>query len=385
MSFRTATRLSAAICFLFAAFVFIEPAFAQNTPKLTITVTPQGAAAKDKMIPVAATVSVNVTIKNEGTEPVSGVVVVAKLNGVKLIPDASWKEDGDGARFEIASLKANEEITRPLNLRVEMAPLPPGKLAEVNVETKAADTTVTASAKFPVGDCVSAFQSDLTRLRLGPLAEVWPTADDMRKADTTLPRTRYFPIRPRRGDIAILDRLAAGYQARMLANYEFLQQGTRYTARRWSDELNAFTGQEPIPGLCAVNEQMIDGIRKTISYVTARIDPPIKAYARGIELLRKQFNADANDDLAKIALRVAQSAGAKFDNPPAATLEILASAKEQLKDAKLTPEQLDDLSLLESAAWVEAQALRSKKLNDLIEGTINGIGEAHKKNCTCAF
>lgn len=385
MSFRTAMRVRAALCFLFAVSVFIEPAHSQNTPKLTVTVTPQGAAAKDKMIPVAAAVSVTVTIKNDGPEPLSGIIAVAKLNGVKLSPDASWKEDGDNARFEIASLKANEEITRPLNLRVEMAPLPPGKLAEVSVEAKASDTSVAASAKFPVGDCVSAFQSDLTRLRLGPLAEVWPTADDMRKPDTTLPRTRYFPVRPRKGDLAVLDRLAAGYQARMLANYEFLQQGTRYTARRWSDELNAFTGQEPIPGLCAVNEQMIEGIRKTISYVTARIEPPIKAYARGIELLRKQFNAGDSDDLTKIALGVAQGAGAKFDNPPATAFEVLAGAKEQLKDAKLTPEQLDDLSLIESAAWVEAQALRSKKLSDLIEGTINGIGEAHKKNCTCAF
>lgn len=385
MSFRTAMRVRAAICFLFAGFFFLQPVYAQNAPKLIVTVTPQGAAANDKMIPVAATVSVNVTIRNDGTEPLSNIAVVAKLHGVKLSPDASWKEDGDDARFEIASLKANEEITRPLNLRVEMAPLPPGKLAEVNVEAKAADTTVTAAAKFPVGDCVSAFQSDLTRLRIGPLAEVWPTADEMRKPDTSLSRVRYFPIRPRRGDLAILDRLAAGYQARLLANYEFLQQGTRYTARRWFDELNAFTGQEPIPGLCAVNDQMLDGIRKTISYVTARIEPPIKAYARGIELLRKQFNADANDDLTKIALRVAQGAGAKFDNPPATAFEILASAKEQFKDAKLTPEQLDDLSLIESAAWVEAQAARSKKLYDLIEGTINGIGDAHKKNCTCAF
>lgn len=84
----------------------------------------------------------------------------------------------------------------------------------MNVEAKAADTTVTAAAKFPVGDCVSAFQSDLTRLRIGPLAEVWPTADEMRKPDTSLSRVRYFPIRPRRGDLAILDRLAAGYQQR---------------------------------------------------------------------------------------------------------------------------------------------------------------------------
>ena len=189
----------------------------------------------------------------------------------------------------------------------------------------------------------------------------------------------------RRGDLANLDRLAAGYQARLLAHYDFFSEGVRYTTRRWSDELKAFTGQDANPGLCAVNKEMLEGVRKTINYVTARLEPQIKAYTRGMELLRKQFNAEESDDLKKIALRTAEAAGAKFENTPATTFEILARAKDLLKDAKLTEEQLDNLSLIESAAWVEAQAMRSKKLNDLIEGSITGIGEAQKKNCLCAY
>jgi hypothetical protein len=149
--------------------------------------------------------------------------------------------------------------------------------------------------------------------------------------------------------------------------------------------LKAFAGQEPNPGICAVNSEMYEGIRKTIAYVTARLEPPMKAHARSLELLRKHFNADENDDLGKIALKVAEAAGVKFDGAPANNFEFLAQTKERLKDLKLTEEQQDSLSLLESAIWVEAQAKRSKKLYDLIDGSITGIADAQKKNCICAF
>lgn len=384
MPFRNAAHLRAALAFLLAVFL-VSPAGAQNSPKLALTVTPLGAAAKDRMIPVAAVVGVDVTVKNEGGAPLSQVVLTARLNGVKLVPEDGWQADGDDARLAIAALRPNEEITRRLQVRVEMAPLPPGKQAEIAVEAKAGEASVSAATKFPVGDCVSAFQAELTRIRIGPLAEIWPTADDLRKPDTTLPRMRYFRVGPRRAELAHLDRLAAGYQARLTADYEFFREGVRYTARRWTDELRAFTGQEPNPGLCAVNEQMLAGIRKTISYVTVRIEPPQKAHARAMDLLRKTVGAQEGDDLRKIALQVAEAAGAKIENPPATTFGILARARDLLKDRKPTEAQLDHLSLVESVAWIEAQALRAKKLSDLIESTITGIAEARKKSCVCAF
>ena len=385
MQFRSAVRLRAAVSLLFVAALFSGSVEAQNSSKLVLTVTPLGAATADKAIPVSSLVGVNITLKNESSEPLSKVLLTAKLNGVKLAPEGDWKADGDNAVLEVPSIKPNEEVTRRLNLRVEMAPLPPGRQAEIAIEAKAGEAAVSAFAKFPVADCSSAFQADLTRLRITTISEVWPTADDMRKPDTSLPRVRYFQVRMRRGDLANLDRLAAGYQARLLSHYDFFSEGVRYTARRWSDELKAFAGQEPNPGICAVNDEMTQGIRKTISYVTARLEPQIKAYTRGMELLRKQFNAEDGDDLKKIAQRTAEAAGAKFENAPATTFEVLARAKDLLKDVKLTEEQLDNLSLIESAAWVEAQAMRSKKLNDLIEGSISGISDAQKKNCVCAF
>ncbi|MDP1910947.1 MAG: hypothetical protein Q8K85_21810, partial [Hyphomicrobium sp.] len=305
MQFRTAARLGAASILLIAVLIFSSTADAQSSRKFTLIVTPTGAAAGDKMIPVAASVGVNVVLKNESGEPLSKVLLTAKLNGVKVIPEGVWKTDGDNAILEIDSLGANEEITRRLNLRVEMAPLPPGKQAEVSVEAKIGEAALNASAKFPVGDCVAAFQAALTRLRISTISEVWPTADEMRKPDTTLPRARYFRVAMRRGDLANLDRLAAGYQGRLLSNYDFFTEAVRYTSRRWSDELKAFAGQDANPGLCAVNKEMAEGIRKTIDYVTAKLEPSLKAYARAMDQLRKTVGAAENEDLQKIALRLA--------------------------------------------------------------------------------
>jgi hypothetical protein len=386
MQFCNVLRRHAASIMLLATALASSPANAQTSPKIALTVTPLGAAAGEKMIPVEATVGVNVNFKNDSGVALSNVRFTAKLNGVKLVPEGDWKADGDNAVLEIASINPNEEISRRLNLRVEMAPMPPGKQAGVIVETKAGEVSASASIKFPVGDCAAAFQAELTKLRINTISEVWPTADDMRKPDTKLPRTRLFRASVRRNnDLAMIDRLAAGYQARLLAHYDFFSEGVRYTARRWADELKAFAGQETNPGICAVNSEMLQGIRKTINYVTVRLEPQIKAHARAMDALRKHFNAEPGDDLKKIALRTAEAAGAKFDNEPANTLELIVRAKDSLKDVKLTDEQLDNLSLLESAAWVEAQAMRSKKLNDLIEGSVNGIGEAQKKTCVCAF
>ncbi len=243
-----------------------------------------------------------------------------------------------------------------------------------------------ATTRFPVGDCAAAFQAELTKLRISTISEIWPTAENMRKPDTTLPRIRYFRVGMRKNrDLAILDRLAAGYQARLLADYEFFREGVRYTARRWSDELKSFAGQEPNPGICAANDEMIAGIRKTIAYVTARIEPPQKAYGRAMDLLRSALGAGPGEDLRAIALRAAEQAGAKVENPPDSVFRILEHTRDLLKDAKPTAEQLDNLSLVETVAWIEAQALRARNLSDLIENSITGITEAQKKTCVCAF
>jgi hypothetical protein len=130
---------------------------------------------------------------------------------------------------------------------------------------------------------------------------------------------------------------------------------------------------------------MVQGIRKTISYAAVRLDPPQKAFARTMEQIRKALNAGDRDDLRSIALRVAEEAGVKLQEPANSTLKLIEQLRDALKDKKLTDTQFDNLSLIESAAWIEAQAMRSKRLSDLIDGTITGIADAQKKNCVCAF
>lgn len=385
MQICNAARLRAALLLLFVATASVAPAYGQNAQKLSLRVTPLGAAAGEKMIPVAAIVGLDVTFKNESSEPLAGALLIARLQGVHLADD-DWRADGDNFAIELEPIAPNEEVTRRLNLRVEMAPMPPGRQAEVAIEAKAGEVTANASVKIPVGDCAAAFQSELTKLRISTVSEIWPTADNMRKPDTTLPRARFFRVGMRKSnDLAIIDRLAAGYQARLLSDHEFLREGVRYTVRRWSDEMRAFTGQEPNPGICAVNNEMIAGIRKTIGYVTVRLEPPQKAYVRAIDQLRKTLDAGSDDDLRKIALRAAEDAGAKIENAPDSVFKILEQTRDLLKDAKPTAGQIDNLSLIESVAWIEAQAMRSKKLSDLIENSITGITDAQKKTCVCAF
>jgi hypothetical protein len=360
---------------------------AQSAAKFTLKASPLGAAAKEKAaIPVTGVVVIEVAVRNEGSEPVSNVALTAKLNGVKLYhTSGDWAADGDDAKLEIAALKPNEEVTKRLYVLVAIAPLPPGKDALIAIEAKSGEFSVKTETKFAIADCASAFQAALTRVRLGPLDNVWPFADDYRKPDTTLSRTRLFRTGTRNRDFVNFERLAAGYQARLTADHDFFREGVRYTTARWSNELKAFTGQEANPGLCAINQSMTDGIRKTIAYVSTRLEPPQKAYARAIELLRKQLNGNDGDDLPKLALRAAEAAGAKLDNPPGTTFLILERTKEALKDKRPSDEQIENLSLVETVAWLEAQALRAKKLSDVIEGTITGISNAHKENCVCAF
>ena len=93
MQVRSAARLRA-VTLLFAAAMFCGTAQAQSASKLVLTVTPLGAAAADKAIPVSATVGVNITLKNESSEPLSKVLLTAKLNGAKLTPESDWKADG---------------------------------------------------------------------------------------------------------------------------------------------------------------------------------------------------------------------------------------------------------------------------------------------------
>lgn len=363
-------------------------AFAQAPApaKLSVTVTPLGAAASDKPLPVTAEVEVDIKIRNDGETSAANVTVTVKLDGVKAGNEDGWTPDGDDLKLEIPSIKAGGEITRRLGLTVAMAPMPPGRKAEITAEVRSGDITVQDSAGFRTADCAAAFHAELTRVRIGPLDRIRTLADAYRVRDAALPRKRFFPAAKRKGDLATLERLAAVYMARATADPEFRSEGMRYTVVRWTNELRAYTGQEPNPGLCATStEHMIAGIRRTIVPITSRLDPPQKAALRALGQLRKTTGAKEDETTREIALRIAEAAGAKIENPPTETLATLEAIANALKDKTATDEQRDQLSLSETVAWIEAQAARAKRFSEAIEGTITGIGDAQKANCICAF
>lgn len=373
--------LAAAILFSVSSAVL-----AQTTGgTLSVSFVPRGAAAKEKAIPVAGVAGGDIVVKNDGDKPLTKVRLLAKLDLLALANKGEWKAEGEDYVLEIPEIKAKSEIKIPLSLRVEAAPLPPGRKAQIVIEAKSGDVTAQAQGGLQVADCATAFHAELTRIRIGPLAEIRTIADDYRKPDLTLPRGRFFRVVPRKGDLGNLDRIAAGYQARMTANPEFGSEGMRYTIARWTNELRDYTGQEVNPGLCAGNYYMISGIRQTISPVTGRLDAPRKAAERALNLLRKETSAKDDEDLVKIALRVAENAGAKIENPPATAFAILERARDLLKDKPLPEDQLALLSLVETVAWIDAAGTRADKFAGAIENTIKGFSDAQHATCTCAF
>lgn len=366
--------------------VFGTLAFAQTAApaKLSVTATPLGAAAKEKMLPVSAVAAINLVIKNEGTEPVSKVVVIAKLDGVKLEPSGEWKADGDEIKLEIPEIKAAQELTRRLHVRVDAAPLPPGRKAEITFEVRGGDAIARAQTAISIADCATAFHAQLTRVRIDVVENVRKLAEEVRKPDASLPRTRIFRVAARKGDLATLERLAAGVMARGAGIPELGREGMRYTVARWTNELRAYTGQEPNPGLCAGNYYLVAGYRQNIIPITQLTDAPKKAAARALALVRKTLDAKDDEDLSKIALRVAETANVKIENAPATTLALLERIRDELKE-KSADEQIEKLSLIETAAWLQAGAAHAAKLSNAIERTIDGMTQAQKQTCVCAY
>lgn len=385
-AFRPASR-RAVVSVTSSLFLFMTiPIFAQSaSPKLSVMLTPLGAAAKEKMLPVTAVAGIDIVVKNEGADSAFKITLTAKLDGLELVGPAGWKADGDAIKLEIPEIKAAGQITRRLNLRVAAAPLPPGRTAEIAVEIRSGGTNAQAQTKIAIADCATAFHAQLTRVRVGPLEDVRRLADEIRKPDAALPRGRLFRAAARKGDLASLERLATLAAARGTADPEFSREGMRYTVVRWTNELRGYTGQDPNPGLCAGNYYLVAGYRQNILPITQRTEAARKASARALALLRRATNSKDDETLPQIAARVAEAAGVKIDNPPAATIALLARVKEQLKDKTLSSEQSDQLALVETVAWLDAAGGRAGKLADAINRTIDGMTDAQKQTCVCAF
>jgi hypothetical protein len=379
----TAVALAAAI--LLPLLLSFPGAAQDQPPKLSLRVTPLGAAAGTKPLPLAAIVDLSVELRNDGDNAAQKILLRIALDAFSLEQPGVWRVRGDHAELEIAELKAGAAATHRLQFQLRRAPLPPGRNAELTATVTSGDFTRTASIEIAIADCAAAFQADLTRIRIGSLETYKRLADDYRRRDPGLPKARFFRVPRRTGDLGMIERFGALAMARATADFEFSSEGMRYTVARWYNELKSYTGQGPNPGLCATNESMYDGIRRTLIPVTTRLDPRLKQAERAMVLLRKETGAAAFETLHDIALRTALAAGLQIETPPLEIFALLERIRNDLKDKQPNAETLDRLALTETVAWIEAAAARARGLSAAIDGVIHGIADAQKRNCVCAY
>ncbi|MDO8533630.1 MAG: hypothetical protein Q7S17_02680, partial [Xanthobacteraceae bacterium] len=231
---------------------------------LAVSVTPLGAAAKERPLPVGAMPSLRIGVRNTGTGVLAKIVLTARFEGMQAENPPGWRSQGGALILEIPRLGAGEQTERLLKLRV-VTPTS-GKTTQVSIEARTEDGAIAAGeANLRVADCVGAYRSKLSSLRTGMLQAVKDAAEAMRKPDPALPYARQFPATGvKTGNIAVAERFAAAFAKRGGADPEMSSEDSRFTIQRWTSELSAYAGQEANPGLCAGNYYMVAGQREGI-------------------------------------------------------------------------------------------------------------------------
>ncbi len=390
------TILSARFLFLsvvFCAagvFAFAASGFAQNrsSPGLSVTATPQGAAAKERPLPVGAPVTLKVTLKNETREAIGPVKLSAQFDGMKLENQPDWSADASGkALSEIAKIEAGASSEKLLRLRIEKAPFPASKSA-ISIEAAAGEKLrAAATVNINAADCVGAFREKLSVLRSGVLQNVRDAADAMRRPDNALPGSRIFPAtNARRSDLLNAERLAAALSARGAADAQMSTEWMRFLITRWVSEMTNYSQQTSNPGMCANNYYQIAGQREGLSPVTKRLDAFREGAANALTAARFSGKDAVAADARELVLRLAKSAEIEGVDDSASIFTMLSAIRTSLaRGNKLEKEQLETLSLAETAAWLGETDKRGQALTDAIEKVFGTIAELHKQNCICAF
>jgi hypothetical protein len=348
-------------------------------------VTPLGAAAKERPLPVGALPSLRIGVRNTGTGVLAKIVLTARFEGMQAENSPGWRPQGGALILEIPRLGAGEQTERMLRLRVG-APTS-GKTTQVSIEARTEDGAVAAGeASLRVADCVGVYRSKLSALRSGALQAVRDAAEAMRKPDPALPNARLFPATGvKTGNVAVAERFAAAFARYGGADPEMSSEDSRFTIQRWTSELSAYAGQEANPGLCAGNYYMVAGQREGILPISRRLQAMHTAAANALEAARQATKAEAPEDLGKLAGRAAKAAGLETGENASALATLAAARAARAKDRKLPPEQADALSLVETAAWLAETDQRGQALAITIERIFSSIAAAHKESCVCAF
>ncbi len=355
--------------------------------KLTLTVTPQGSAAKDKPIPVGGNISLAVTVRNETKDAVGPLILSVKAEGFKAENQPNWKAESGNISGEIVKLEPGASVERLLRLRVEKAPFPASKAAIV-LEARAGENIIgSGSASILVADCAGAFREKLGVLRPAILQNVRDTADAMRKPDATLPGGRTFPLtNARKGEILTAERLALPLSARGAADMQMTTEWMRFLIQRWVSELNSYSTQPAHPGLCANNYYQIAGYREGLQPITKRLDGFKEASTFAMTAARLSSKDVVSADVRALVLQLAKSAEIEGIDDSANVFTLLSTVRNAIaRGKKLEAEQMETLSLAETAAWLQETNKRGQALTDAIEKVLGTIAAAHKESCVCAF
>ncbi len=355
--------------------------------KLTVNVTPLGAAAKERPLPVGAMPSLRIAVHNGGASALAKITLTLRFEGMKADNPPGWRSEGGALIMEIARLGAGAESERTLQLRVVSTPVS-GQTHRISVEARTQDGAVAAGeANLRVADCAGAYRAKLSVLRTDAVPAIRTAAEDMSRPDRTLPNARLFPpTGARTGHVAAAEKLAAAFAVNGGADPEMGRDWFRFLILRWTSELSVYAGQEANPGLCAANYYQIAGYREGLLPLTRRFEAIHTAAANALAAARGAAKAEAGEDGGRIARRAAQTAGLEAGEENASVFAILAAARVSLgNERKLEPDQAEALSLAETAAWLTETAKRADALAKTLEQTFTTISNAHRESCVCAF
>ena len=370
-------------------FLMATPLSAQSgsASRLSVIVTPQGSAAKDRPLPVGALVTLNATVRNETKDAVGPVSLSVQFEGMKGDNQANWKVEAGKITGEIAKIEPGASVGRLLRLRVEKAPFLASKKT-ITVEAAAGEKIRgTGTANILVADCAGAFREKLSVLRSGVLQTVRDTAEAMRRPDPSLPGSRIFPgTNARRGEIMNAERLAAPLTVRGAADAQMATEWMRFLVIRWVSELTNYSNQPVNPGLCANNYYQIAGYREGLLPITKRLDAFKESTAHALTAARFSGKDAVASDVRELVLRLAKSVEIEGIDENASVFSLLTVIRAAiLRGRKLDNEQMETLSLAETAAWLGETNKRGQALTGAIEKVLGTIAEVHKESCVCAF
>ncbi len=355
--------------------------------KLTITLSPRGLAAGDKPLPPGATASVRVTVQNNGAGLLARIHLKGAIEGLKADNQAGWRVDGDGFSADIARLAAGDKVERNFSARVEAPPLLPAN-ARISIDAKSEEGgNADAKLLIVVADCAGAYRARLAPIRAEQIAAVRKLAEEIRKPEPGLPRGRLFPATgARSGPLANAERLAAQFTATGGADTELAKEGMRWLVLRTTAELGNYVTQDKNPGLCTGVMELLPIYRTSLAPLTRRLEAISNGAKIALAAAREEMKAE-DDDLARMARRIADKVGVEGAEDGASVFAILTKTNDFLADKNKKPEADDAraLSLVETAAWLAAAGRRADGLAAAFNGTLAAIATAHKDTCVCAY